>query len=87
MTKQQQNDIINETLTNMRELRRIAGEMEVLGHRTFNTPGLDAVSGICVEKLRAALEALDASQRAIKDAGRALYIIDMPSLAMTADAA
>lgn len=87
MDKQQAKPIINKALTNLREMRTIAGELEVIGHRTFSIAGLDTVAAECVDQLRTALEALDTAQKAIKAAGRSLYIIDMPSLAMTAEAA
>ncbi|OWO90007.1 hypothetical protein B5E41_29205 [Rhizobium esperanzae] len=87
MDQQQGNPIIQEALTNIREMRTLAGELEVLGYRTFSTPGLDVVPGDCVRQLREALDALDLTQKKIKAAGRALYVINTPKLAMTADAA
>ncbi|MBY5551084.1 hypothetical protein HFO61_30535 [Rhizobium leguminosarum] len=87
MDSKQAAPIINETLTNLREMRTLAGQLEVLGYRTFSTIGLDVIADECVQQLREAMDALDVAQKKIKAAGRALYVIDMPALAMTADAA
>lgn len=80
------NEIIKKAVTNLFEMRGMTADLEVLAHQTFSTAGLDVVADECVQQLREALEALNVMQAKIKAAGRAL-VIDMPGLAMKAEAA